>query len=501
MKDFNRRDVLTAALSLPLWSAALARGNNTGMHYDVIVIGGGTAGIPCALFAAMGGAKVLLVEKSPALGGTLFWSTGQIAGAGTVFQERQGITDTPEAHFDDCMRINHGTADPALTRLTVDHAGDTINWLADHGFEVMDGHPVTGIGHDHFTVRRYQQGVKSGLSILDAFLPSLTAMVESGNVSLLRGTAAANLIQDSRGQVTGITVAGPAGIQDISGSHVVIAAGGCAANPRLFEELHGVPLYAKTAYPTSQGDGLLLGLSAGGTIVGGDKYACLPGLVPDAFQFPCQMYAYAPLNPAIRMPWEILVNARGERFVQEDHASVHHIERGVYQQPAHRHWAIFDANMLEQSEPIIPKWSRERLAREHQTHPMFHSAMSIEALALKAGLNPVALQRTVSDYNLRLTEGQADLFGRRVRPAPLSKPPYYSIAMQGWTLVSFAGLKVNPQLQVLSDEGQAIPNLYAIGEVIGAGATSGAAYTNGMLVTPAITFGRILGANLARNAR
>ena len=501
MKDFNRRDVLTAALSLPLWSAALARGNNTAMHYDVIVIGGGTAGIPCALFAAMGGAKVLLVEKSPALGGTLFWSTGQIAGAGTVFQERQGITDTPDAHFDDCMRINHGTADPALTRLTVDHAGDTINWLADHGFEVMDGHPVTGIGHDHFTVRRYQQGVKSGLSILDAFLPSLTAMVESGNISLLTGTAAANLIQDSRGRVTGITLSGPAGIQDISGSHVVIAAGGCAANPRLFEELHGVPLYAKTAYPTSQGDGLLLGLSAGGTIVGGDKYACLPGLVPDVFQFPCQMYAYAPLNPAIRMPWEILVNARGERFVQEDHASVHHIERGVYQQPAHRHWAIFDANMLEQSEPIIPKWSRERLAREHQTHPMFHSAMSIEALALKAGLNPVALQRTVGDYNLRLTEGQADLFGRRVRPAPLSTPPYYSIAMQGWTLVSFAGLKVNPQLQVLSDEGQAIPNLYAIGEVIGAGATSGAAYTNGMLVTPAITFGRILGANLARNAR
>lgn len=500
MKGFNRRDVLTAAISLPLWSAALVRGSSA-MHYDVIVIGGGTAGIPCALFAAMGGAKVLLVEKSPALGGTLFWSTGQIAGAGTVFQERQGITDTPEAHFDDCMRINHGTADPALTRLTVDHAGDTINWLADHGFEVMDGHPVTGIGHDHFTARRYQQGVKSGLSILDAFLPSLTTMVESGNISLLTGTAAANLIQDSRGQVTGITVAGPAGIRDISGSHVVIAAGGCAANPRLFEELHGVPLYAKTAYPTSQGDGLLLGLSAGGTIVGGDKYACLPGLVPDAFQFPCQMYAYAPLNPAIRMPWEILVNARGERFVQEDHASVHHIERGVYQQPAHRHWAIFDANMLEQSEPIIPTWSRERLAREHQTHPMFHSAMSIEALALQAGLNPVALQRTVSDYNLRLTEGRADLFGRRVRPAPLSKPPYYSIAMQGWTLVSFAGLKVNPQLQVLSDEGQAIPNLYAIGEVIGAGATSGAAYTNGMLVTPAITFGRILGANLARNAR
>lgn len=56
--------------------------------------------------------------------------------------------------------------------------------------------------------------------------------------------------------------------------------------------------------------------------------------------------------------------------MQEDHSSVHHIERGVCQQPAHRHWAIFDAAMLERSEPIIPKWSRERLAQEHKTNGM-----------------------------------------------------------------------------------------------------------------------------------
>lgn len=499
MSRLHRRDLLAAAAALPLWPAMLARGNPE-TRYDVIVIGGGTAGIPCALFAAMGGARVLLIEKSPALGGTLFWSTGQIAGSGTVFQERLGITDTPQAHFEDCMRINHATADAALTRLTVEHAGETINWLADHGFEVMDGHPVTGIGHDHFTTRRYQQGVRSGLSILDAFLPSFNAMAADGKITVLTGTTAANLIQARDGRITGVTAAGPGGVQDILGSNVVIAAGGCAANARLFEELHGVPLYAKTAYPTSQGDGLLLGLSAGGTIVGGDKYACLPGLIPDAFQYPCQMFAYAPLNPATRMPWEILVNARGERFVQEDHSSVHHIERGVFQQPAHRHWAIFDAAMLERSEPIIPKWSRERLAQEHKTNAMFHSAMSIEALALKAGLNPLALQRTVGDYNERLQEGRADTFGREARPASLSTPPYYSIAMQGWTLVSFAGLKVNANLQVQREGGAVIPNLYAIGEVIGAGATSGAAYTNGMLVTPAITFGRLLGTRLARAA-
>jgi len=46
---------------------------------------------------------------------------------------------------------------------------------------------------------------------------------------------------------------------------------------------------------------------------------------------------------------------------------------------------------------------------------------------------------------------------------------------------------------VVKRSGEAVANLYAVGEVIGAGATSGNAYTNGMLVTPAVTFGRLLG--------
>ena len=497
MAHLKRRHLLTAAATIPWWRFGTARADSS-VHYDVIVIGGGTAGIPCALFAALGGARVLLIEKSPALGGTLFWSTGQIAGAGTVFQKRLGISDTPQAHFDDCMRINEGTADSTLTRLTVNHAGETINWLADHGFEVMDGHPVTGIGHDHFLTRRYQQGVDSGLSILNAFLPSLEEQIARGTITLLTGTAATDLTQDRTGAVTGVTTTNTAGTRDYRGGRVVIAAGGCAANPRLFEELHGVPLYATTAYPTSLGDGLILGMSAGGAIVGGEKYASLPGLIPDGPRYPAQMFAWAPLNPTIRQPWEILVNARGERFVREDHPSVHQIERGIYRQPGHRHWAVFDAAMLAKSDPIIPGWSRDRLASEHLTHPMFYSASSLRELAFKAGINPSALAQNVADYNEQLSAGAPDRLGREYRPHALSTPPFYAIAMQGWTLVSFAGLSVNRNLAVLDSQGRAVPNLFAIGEVIGAGATSGAAYTNGMLVTPAITFGRLLGSQLAR---
>ena len=285
-------------------------------------------------------------------------------------------------------------------------------------------------------------------------------------------------------------------LRDYRGRSTVIATGGCAANPRLFEDLHGVPLYAQTAYPTSTGQGLLLGLGAGAWLRGGDKYASLPGLVPQEHRYPTTMYAFAPLYPPKRQPWEILVNAHGERFVREDHPSVDHIEHGILGQPGQRHWAVYDQAMLEQSSPIIPDWTRERLAREHETHPMFHRADTVEQLAMRAGLHPLRLTRTVAQYNERLARGEADPLAREHRPLPLAQPPFYAIEMQGWTLVSFAGLAVNGQLQVTTPEGQPIPNLYAVGEALGAGSTSGNAYTNGMLVTPAITFGRLLGQRL-----
>ncbi|MEQ9445171.1 MAG: FAD-dependent oxidoreductase, partial [Rhodospirillaceae bacterium] len=88
IKPISKRHLLlgaTAGLAasvLPAWRRAEAAD-----HYGLIVIGGGTAGMPAAIFAAARGARVLVIDKAPILGGTLDRSNGQIAAAGTVFQE------------------------------------------------------------------------------------------------------------------------------------------------------------------------------------------------------------------------------------------------------------------------------------------------------------------------------------------------------------------------------------------------------------------------------
>ncbi|MCC5794994.1 MAG: FAD-dependent oxidoreductase [Chromatiales bacterium] len=491
----NRRELLGAAAGLAglSWPARRAL---AGERWDLIVIGGGTAGLPAAIFAAEHG-RVLVIEKSAMLGGTLDRSTGQVAAAGTVFQQARGISDSPDAHYDDIMRINEGTSDPALTRLFVDHAGPTLNWLAANGYTVAPGHPVTGDAHDHYTVARYQWGTPGGWSIYRAMEPQLQRALESGHITTVLGSSAIELIQAPDGSMGGVVVEDASGQRiDYRAPRVLIASGGCASNPQLFEALHGVPLYAQVAHPNSQGAGLLLGLAAGGHIRGGDKYATLLGAIPADERFPSAPVGIAALNATLRQPWEILVNVHGQRFCREDHPSVHALEVAAAAQPGHRHWAIFDQRILESAPPLSRRWTREQQLQVLRNNPAFSSADSLGVLALRAGLDPQGLLRTVAAYNEALTQRRPDPFGLEHRPLPIVQPPFHAIRMQGWTLVSFAGLAVNERLQVTREDGRAIPGLYAAGEVIGAGATSGRAYVNGTLATSALTFGRLLGQTL-----
>jgi fumarate reductase flavoprotein subunit len=491
----SKRDLLAgggAALGLALMPNPL-RQALAADTWDLIVVGGGTAGIPTALFAAER-ARVLVIEMGPMLGGTLDRSTGQVAAAGTVFQDAKGIVDSPDAHYDDIMRINGRTSDPALTRLVVDHAGATLNWLAANGYEVQPEHPVTGSGHDHFRTARYQWGPQNGWSIFKAMEPLVETAVQQGRVTVLLQTRVTELLQDARGAVIGVVTETDSGDRTrFQARQVVLASGGCASNPAMYEALHGVPLYCQIAHPNSQGIGLTLGLSAGGYLRGGDKYAPLPGAILASDRWPSPPSAISALNPTLRPPWEILVNTSGERFVREDHPSMNHIEHAISEQPGHRHWAVFDAEILEKSPPLVPDWDAEKVRAACDEHPMFHAASTLGELGIKAGINPRELAATVESYNRARSQDRPDPQGLEHRPLPIARPPYYAVQMQGWTVISFAGLAVDERLRVIDPGRRPIPNLYAVGEVIGAGATSGRAYTNGMLVTPALTFGRLLG--------
>ena len=68
---------------------------------DVLVIGGGGAGLAAALEAAKLGRHVVLLEKNPMTGGSTSWSVGSVTATGTPHQRKAGIQDSADAHFED----------------------------------------------------------------------------------------------------------------------------------------------------------------------------------------------------------------------------------------------------------------------------------------------------------------------------------------------------------------------------------------------------------------
>lgn len=465
--------------------------------WDVIIVGGGSSGLPAALFAAERGGRVLLIDAAAELGGTLWVATGQMSAAGTRLQREHGITDSADAHFEDVMRISRGTANPGLVRLAIDNAADTFDWLMDVGFEPLPDHPVTGFGHEPYREKRYYWGAEGGITVKNVLVPRIEALAAAGRITLKLQHDVTALRSDADGRVIGVTARDADGTtHDFDGRNTVLATGGYAANPEMFARLSGYPLYNAAPYPFSQGAGLVLGEAVGGYLRGHENVFNNFGTLYNSDTFPARSLGVVETFPERRAPWEIYVNAHGQRFIREDIGSVDAREMALMDQPDRRYWIVLDQAILDAAPPIIVGWSREDMVRAFaEDGPAFSSAPTIEALAERAGIDAAGLARAVGGFNYGVLTGN-DFFGRSHAPRPIGTGPFYAIRMQGSSISSAVGLAVDDDLRVVRRDGQPIGNLYAIGELLGSGQTMGKAACGGMMVTPAMTFGRLLGQRL-----
>lgn len=470
--------------------------------WDVIIVGGGSSGLPASIFAAQRGAKVLLIDAAPELGGTLWVATGQMSAAGTRLQRERGIEDTPDAHFEDVMRISRGTVNPALARLAIDNAAETFDWLMDQGFQPLPDHPVTGFGHEPYREKRYYWGAEGGISVKKVLVPIVERLASEGAITLKLQHEVTALRTDAEGAVIGVTARDAEGaLHDFDGLSTILCCGGYAANAKMFEELNGYPLYNAAPYPYSQGAGLRLGQSVGGYLRGFENVFNNFGTLYNSDVFPARALGVVETFPERREPWEIYVNVHGNRFVREDIRSVDAREMALLHQPDRRYWIVFDQRILDEAPPIIVGWSREDMVKAFADDgPAFNHAPTIAALAEKAGINPEGLARTIAGFNYGVQTGN-DFFGRTHAPRPIEAGPFYAIRMQGSAISSSVGLAVDDELRVIRKDGSVIGNLYAAGELLGSSQTMGQAACGGMMVTPAMTFGRLLGQKLPIGAR
>lgn len=470
-------------------------------RFDLIVVGGGTAGLAAAIEACDGGLRVLVVEKDSRIGGTLHTTGGHVAGAGTRRQIHRGIQDSPDVWLKDIARITRGLFREDIIAPVVEHAHEFVDWLDDNGFAFDPSTPRIIYGHEPYETPRTHYGIDAGLSILAVFKPLLEAHIEAGRAQLWLNAPVTELLTDDAGAVIGVTAYTGGRDVQVNAPAVLIATGGFGADPEMFAELVGLPLVSG-AHPTATGDGLLLGEAVGAGLQGDGVYLPTFGGLPHPTTPGRVQWEERPLLTATeRLPWEIYVDKHGKRWVREDELSIDAKERALVDVEDLTFWTVFDDRAVDESVPMVVNWTPDDVRQRANVRAGVHKADSLVELAQAAGIDPDGLLDTVGRYNEAVNAGGPDETGREFLPARIEKAPFYAMRNHGVTLVTFIGLDVDGQARVRRSDGSTIDGLFAAGEVIGATATTGQSFCSGMLITPSVVHARLFAARLAAGQR
>jgi len=473
-------------------------------HYDIVIVGAGTSGMACAIEAASRGASVALIEKDNKVGGAMHWSGGHMSAGGTKLQARHKIKDSIEDHYNDIIRINNKTGDLDLIRKAVEEAPVTLNWLDDLSFPWAPECPRIIYGHVPYTKERTQYGENKAISIYETLIPLWDKYVASGHIDC-KLNSRFEAVVDKDGTYSTVLYESNATEFELTGKHIVITAGGYGSSADIFKKKHGDIPYSSSCYPESTGEVMIYMEEIDAVFRNADLHLPSLGgleLEPGSQRANFNEAWAMVLTSVYRQPRDIYVNSDGKRFMAEDEINADTREREVVKQKDWVFWVVFDeAGLISTDEngnenPIIIGWTVDQIKAEAKKNKAIFSADTIEDLAVKTGLPPSTLSQTISDFNDNVDNGEDPDFGRIFLQHKIETGPYYAVKVFASILVTFGGLTVNPNLQLLNSEHKPIEGLYAAGEILGLGALSGNAFCSGMAITPALSFGRILGREL-----
>jgi len=470
--------------------------SNQNWDYDVIIIGGGGAGIAAAIEALNAGATVLLCEAAQRVGGSAANSGGVIMAAGSDIQESRGIQDSVDDLYNYYMTVNHNEVEPALARRLCEGGVPTLDWLRSYGVSFNpDALYVTGI--ENPKAPRGHPATGMGAAIMEAL--SQAALSQKGLEVAVRTRVTELLVED--GRVRGIRSPGAV----VRAAAVVITTGGFGNNFELLQRYypaaarHGKEWHIYVGIKENQGDGLTMGMAAGAAIVGDGSGQCLY-----TASFSKEVEPYLP-------GWLVFVNKEGFRFIDETPAYVL-TDNVLNAQPDAICFALMDhaAFTREPKDPKYrskgflefptPNWTPEMLAR-HLANGKVHKGITLQELGRSAGIAPEGLAATIETYNGDCAAGR-DAHYRKAASflLPLDKPPFYAVELRPTCVgTTHTGLRIDVETRVIGRNGRPIAGLYAAGECTGGVMKYYAGGGNSLLNN--FVFGRVAGRNAAALAR
>jgi len=475
-------------------------------EFDVVVAGCGIGGLSAAVSALEQGARVAIIERAPEeeRGGNTRYTEAYLR-----MKSETEVTDDFEAHFAanaggyldpvlvDATKGDFADwpsivkalsfADPEVVSTFAANCGPTVQWIKSHGVR-FDFLPT------QFLTKAQPRllPVGGGLAMLEA----LAGRAEQLGARFFYRTTARSLLQDESGAVVGLRATGADHRPlELRGRSVVLATGGYEGNWEMLAQymgpraLHLRPVARGGYY--NKGEGIRMALAIGAAPCGDFASFHAEPIDPRSGAAEATVFVF---------PYGILVNRRGERFVDEASSTVDAvydtITKTLWHQPEGIAWAILDQGLAD-----VPN---HKLALRTDQPPIV--ADTVAGLARGIGVPVARLEETIAGYNAACRAGtfkplELDHLATEALDPPksnwaraLDRPPYQAWPVISSCVLTYGGVKVDTRARVLNTDGEVIPGLYAAGEVVG---LYYKVYTGATSVLKGAVFGRLAGLDAA----
>jgi tricarballylate dehydrogenase len=457
-------------------------------EYDVLVVGGGNAGLCAALSARETGASVLVLETSPkSMRGGNSRHTRNLRAMHKAPTYVLTESYDEEEYWDDLLRVTEGNTDEGLARLTIRGTEATLPWMAAHRVRFQPS--LTGTLNLSRTNAFFLGG---GKALMNAYY----AAAESAGIDILYDSDVRALLLD-RATVRLVEVTSRGFPETVRAKAIVVASGGFQANIGWMKEYWGdaAENFIVRGTPYAQGQ-VLRNLLDQGVASVGDPTQC-HAIALDARG---PKFDGGIVTRLDSVPFSIVVNRDGERFYDEgeDVWPKRYAIWGrlIAQQPGQIAYSILDSRSERLFMPSL--------------FPAI-KANTVAELATKLGLPVDALEATIGDFNEAVRPGTFDAtklddcttegidppkthWARRIE-----EPPFIGYPLRPGITFTYLGVRVDERARVILDSGAATRNLFAAGEIM-AGSILGRGYLAGFGMAIGSVFGRIAGGEAGRLA-